>query len=157
MRNDDDIAKIIREIKMVQIKFDQNLNKILSKFDLTSSQAPILKMIVECEKEGRELQQKDIEEFFYLKNPTVTGILDRLESKKYIVRKLSKEDRRKRCISPTKKGREISNNADKYLNEYRQNVVKGVNKEEFETCANIINKMVANIKLMDEENKLKTE
>ena len=157
MRNDDDIAKIIREIKMVQIKLDQNLTKILFKFDLTSSQAPILKMIVEHEKEGKELQQKEIEEFFYLKNPTVTGILDRLESKKYIVRKISKEDRRKRCIIPTKKGREISNNSDKYLNEYRQKLVKGVNKEEFEACANIINKMVTNIKLMDEENKLKSE
>lgn len=148
----EDVAKMIREIKMVQIMFDQNLTRILSKFDLTSTQAPVLKMISEYEKEGKELGQKDIEEFFHLKNPTVTGILDRLEKKKFIVRKVSKDDRRKRIITLTKKSRQIIEESDMCLKEFRKKAVEGVKKEEFLACANIIDKMVANLEKINMEN-----
>ena len=47
--------------------------------------------------------QKDIEEHFHISNPTVTGILNRLEQKGFIERKQSLKDKRVRTIVLTKK------------------------------------------------------
>ena len=81
IENKDCEKNIIREFKKVQILFEKNLNKILEQYDLTTAQSSIIAYLFESEKQNKEVQQKDLEEYFYLKNPTVTGILDRLEEK----------------------------------------------------------------------------
>jgi DNA-binding MarR family transcriptional regulator len=136
---------IIREIKKVQIMFEKNLNKVLDKYELTSAQAPIISYLFEAEKENREIQQKDIEEFFYLKNPTVTGILDRLETKKFIVRKISKDDKRKRLIYLTSKSKKICEDINTCIEEFRGKVLKGITKEDALVVINVINKMSENL------------
>lgn len=136
---------IIREIKKVQIMFEKNLNKVLEKYELTSVQAPIISYLFEAEKESREVQQKDIEEFFYLKNPTVTGILDRLETKKFIVRKVSKEDKRKRLIYLTSKSKKIYQDINSCIEEFRGKALNGITKDEFIAVINVVNKMAKNL------------
>ena len=49
--------------------------------------------------------QKDIEEHFHISNPTVTGILNRLEQKGFIERKSNEKDKRVRTIVLTPKER----------------------------------------------------
>lgn len=141
---------LIREFKKVQILFEKNLNKILEQYDLTTAQASIITYLFEAEKQNREVQQKDLEEYFYLKNPTVTGILDRLEIKKYIVRKISKEDKRKRLIYLTPKAKKIYEDANKCIISFRDKAVKGITKEEFAASISIINKMSSNLDNIDE-------
>ena len=136
---------IIREIKKIQIMFERNLNRILEKYDLTSAQAPIITYLFETEKRGLEVQQKDIEEYFYLKNPTVTGILDRLEKKSFIVRKVSKDDKRKRLIYLTTKAKKIHEDANECLTNFRNEALKDITKEEFEAVISMINKMSNNL------------
>ena len=136
---------IIREIKKIQIMFEKNLNRILEKYDLTSAQAPIITYLFETEKRGLEVQQKDIEEYFYLKNPTVTGILDRLEKKSFIVRKVSKDDKRKRLIYLTTKAKKIHEDANECLTNFRNEALKDITKEEFEAVISMINKMSNNL------------
>ena len=112
---------LVRELKKVQIMLEQNMNKILSKYDLTSSQAPILDYIYRAELDGSEIQQKDIEEYFYLKNPTVTGILDRLEKKGFIIRKISDKDRRMKIVTLTNSAKKINNEATECINIFMKN------------------------------------
>ena len=150
MENNNECEKnLIREFKKVQILFEKNLNKILEKYDLTSSQASIISYLFEAEKQNKEVQQKDLEEFFYLKNPTVTGILDRLEIKKYIVRKISKLDKRKRLIYLTPKARKIHEEANECVMSFRDKTVKGITKEEFAAVISIVNKMSSNLDNID--------
>ena len=136
---------IIREIKKVQIMFEKNLNKVLEKYELTSAQASIISYLFEAEKENREVQQKDIEEFFYLKNPTVTGILDRLEKKKFIIRKVSKDDKRKRLIYLTTRAKKIYKDITSCIEEFRVKALNGITKEEFIAVINVVNKMANNL------------
>lgn len=150
MENNNECEKnLIREFKKVQILFEKNLNKILEKYDLTSSQASIISYLFEAEKQNKEVQQKDLEEFFYLKNPTVTGILDRLEIKKYIVRKISKLDKRKRLIYLTPKARKVHEEANECVISFRDKAVKGITKEEFVAVISIVNKMSSNLDNLD--------
>ena len=55
----------------------------------------------------KEIHQREIEYWFQLKNPTVTGILNRLEEKGYITRRRNPEDGRYRIIEVTEKGNRV--------------------------------------------------
>ena len=140
---------IVRELKKVQIMLEQNINKILGKYDLTNSQATILGYIYKTEKAGIEIQQKDIEEYFYLKNPTVTGILDRLEKKSFVVRKVSDKDRRKRIVTLTASSRKIHDEVNNCINSFMKKAYQSVTKEEIETFINMINKVSYNLENID--------
>lgn len=140
---------LVRELKKVQIMLEQNMNKILSKYDLTSSQAPILDYIYRAELDGIEIQQKDIEEYFYLKNPTVTGILDRLEKKGFIIRKISDRDRRMRIVILTNSAKKINNEAIECINIFMKKAYKGVTKEEKDNFINMVNKVSYNLENID--------
>ena len=140
---------IVRELKKVQIMLEQNMNKILGKYELTSSQATILGYIYKTEKVGIEIQQKDIEEYFYLKNPTVTGILDRLEKKSFVVRKVSDKDRRKKIVTLTASSRKIHDEVNNCINSFMKKAYQGVTKEEIETFINMINKVSYNLENID--------
>ena len=140
---------IVRELKKLQIMLEQNMNKILGKYELTSSQATILGYIYKTEKAGIEIQQKDIEEYFYLKNPTVTGILDRLEKKSFVVRKVSDKDRRKKIVTLTASSRKIHDEVNNCINSFMKKAYQGVTKEEIETFINMINKVSYNLENID--------
>lgn len=140
---------IVRELKKVQIMLEQNMNKILGKYDLTSSQAPIIGYIYRAEETGIEIQQKDIEEYFYLKNPTVTGILDRLEKKGFVARKISDKDRRKKIVTLTNVSKRIHDEVNDCINLFMKKAYQGVTKEEIETFINMINKVSYNLENID--------
>lgn len=143
-------GNIIREFKKVQINIEKNMNKLLSTYDLTSSQAPILGYIYKAEEDKKEIQQKDIEEFFYLKNPTVTGILDRLEKKGFIKRKISKTDKRIKIVTLTDKSKKIQNEVAECTNEFMKKAFKDISKEEINVFANMINKISYNLEKIDD-------
>lgn len=82
-------------------EMEKAMNERLRKYDLTKSQQDILNFLHKSSK--KMVIQKDIEEYFHISNPTVTGILNRLEQKGFIVRKTDERDRRIRTIVLTEK------------------------------------------------------
>ncbi len=94
---------INKQLKMIQKTFEERRNKHLLKYNLTSSQQEILFYL--GFHEGEPIHQREIEKWFHLKNPTVTGILNRLEEKGFIVRKTNESDKRFRMIELTEKSR----------------------------------------------------
>ena len=91
------------QLKMIHKTFEERRNKHLVKYNLTSSQQEILFYL--GFHEGEPIHQREIEKWFHLKNPTVTGILNRLEEKGFIVRKTKEDDKRFRMIELTDKSR----------------------------------------------------
>lgn len=96
------IAYYFRTIHFI---FDKMFNAKLKEFDLTRSQFEVLKFI-SLSKES-SIIQRDIEYFFHISNPTVTGILNRLEQKDLIVRIKDDKDKRIHTIHITPKAKEI--------------------------------------------------
>lgn len=96
------IAYYFRTIHFV---FDKMFNAKLKEFDLTRSQFEVLKFISQSKESS--IIQRDIEYFFHISNPTVTGILNRLEQKDLIVRVKDEKDKRIHTIHITHKADEI--------------------------------------------------
>ena len=102
MRDNDEIGFYLSLIKK---KMDKHMNEGLKKYDLTKTQRDILGYLHFTDK--NPVIQKDIEEQFHISNPTVTGILNRLEKKGFIERKQSLKDKRVRTIVLTKKEQDL--------------------------------------------------
>ena len=94
----------------------------------------------------RDVFQRDIEKCLKLTNPTVTGIVKRLEEKEMIVRCPSSNDARYKCLHVTEKGKEVicksfnfgSNNIEKKL-------VKGMSHEEVKMLKHLLYKALRNM------------
>lgn len=96
--NHDNIAILV---KIASLEFDKLSNQILAEYDLTSSQFKVMKYLLK-EKE-RPVRQIDIERFFCMKNPSVTGLLHNLEKKQWIERVPNPKDHRSKVIKLTQK------------------------------------------------------
>ena len=94
---------INKQLKMIHNAFEERRNRQLLKYNLTSSQMEVIFYLKFHEEE--KIHQREIEKWFHLKNPTVTGILNRLEEKGFIVRKTKEDDKRFRIIELTEKSR----------------------------------------------------
>ena len=100
----EDFEKIGRMLKTIHTAMRTEGNKRLIEKNLTSSQMDILVFIANEEKEKKEINQVDIERHFTLTNPTVTGLLNRLQEKNFIKRVPSKKEARFNSIVLTKYG-----------------------------------------------------
>ncbi|MDD7266939.1 MAG: MarR family transcriptional regulator [Lachnospiraceae bacterium] len=92
-------------------RFDQIMNAGLLAHKLTASQFKTLKFIQSRPK--GTVRQIDIEEFFGMTNPTITGIIKNLEKKGLIERYLHPDDRRCKIV-------QIAEEAGKLLSIYRE-------------------------------------
>ena len=93
-------------LKCINKMVVNELNKELEQFDITLMQNEVLRYI-DYHQGKQDVFQKQIEEFFNSTNPTITGILKRLESKELISREISHTDARYKKLTLTKKGKEL--------------------------------------------------
>lgn len=80
-------------------------NARLKELDLTFSQFHVLMYILH--NTDAAVLQKDIEQHFGLKHPTVVGILKRMKKKELISIEPNPEDRRGNCIAVLPKGKRV--------------------------------------------------
>lgn len=97
------IGMLLRGINKAIISI---VNKDLETYGITLMQNEVLQYIY-FEGKKKDINQKDIEKFFNSSNPTITGILNRLQSKGLVNRESSKEDARYKIIKLTDEGRAI--------------------------------------------------
>ena len=104
-------------------------NRNLSVYNLTSIQADVL-MYVLRNYQSREVNQLDIQAVFKLTNPTVSGIIDRLEEKEFIKRVRSEKDARYRRLVPLPKGEALYDDLRRSAAEAEAHLVKDMTPEE---------------------------
>lgn len=114
--------------KVMANEMARNRNKDLEQLGLTSSQCDILMYLIKHHRE--EINQREIEQFFKLSNPTVSGILDRLETKGFIIRKPSLKDARSKQIVLTDKSKQIHHHMKKKMEELEKQLLENVSNEE---------------------------
>lgn len=78
-------------------------NRNMAEYGLTSIQADVLVFVL-MTYQKREVNQLDVQAVFKLTNPTVSGIVDRLEEKGFIKRVRSEKDARFRSLVALPKG-----------------------------------------------------
>ncbi|TXJ51769.1 MarR family winged helix-turn-helix transcriptional regulator [Brachyspira aalborgi] len=130
-------------IKQLHIALENNFNKFSKKYKLTSSQMDILIFLLH--NENKIVNQRDIENFLSLSNPTIAGTLLRLEKKGFIIRKISYKDKRYKEIYLTDKSRELKDIIFKYIRDNDNKMFSNMSEEEKENLKNIITKILNNI------------
>ena len=104
-------------------------NRNMSVYNLTSIQADVLVYILN-NYQSREVNQLDIQSVFKLTNPTVSGIIDRLEEKEFIKRVRSEKDARYRRLLPLPKGEALYEDLRRSAAEAETNITKDMTPEE---------------------------
>ena len=79
--------------KQINTVYEKDINNQLKGIGITSSQCEVLDYLFHCDKE--EVNQRDIEKALNLKNPTVTGLLQRLDEKGYVLIVPNAKDQRR--------------------------------------------------------------
>ncbi len=130
-------------MKMIAHSMENMRNKTLEKIGLTSSQFEILLYL--CFKKDEEINQRDLEKNFKLSNPTVNGILNRLEYKGFIIREMSEKDARCKNIKVTNEAYDLYKKMKTIAKNMENDLTKGITKEEKEAFINVIKKMYNNI------------
>lgn len=130
-------------LKKIFQMMEKNLNKDLEDIDLTGMQAHVLIYLYKNRK--NIINQRDIEREFELTNPTVNGILNRLENKDFIKRVVSLNDARNKEIMITDKSISLIAEMKKKAKNMENKMTSGITKEELDTFYQVIKKMFNNV------------
>lgn len=130
-------------LKKIFQMMEKNLNKDLEDIDLTGMQAHVLIYLYKNRK--NIINQRDIEREFELTNPTVNGILKRLENKGFIKRVVSLNDARNKEIMITDKSISLIVEMKKKAKNMENKMTLGITKEELDTFYQVIKKMFNNV------------
>lgn len=88
-------------IRVISNEIERRANQLMKDVELTKTQSDVIHYVCKQTKRNRTVCQKDIENFFHVSNPSVSGTLNRLESKGLITRTTSPDDKRIHYIVPT--------------------------------------------------------
>jgi len=98
----------------------------LSEYNITSTQYAVLEYL--WENDG--VSQSDLGKHLYFDNPTITGVIDRMERDKLVNRIRDENDRRVINIYLAKDGRALRDILPKIAEEVNREAVKGFSRED---------------------------
>ena len=127
-----------------------NPAEVMENDDLTTMQKHVLKFIL-LETMHRDLYQKDIEEEFQIRKPTVTGILKLMEKHGYIYRESVEKDARLKKIVPTPKAEELRPILLKHIAFTENYLTKGISEEDVIICKKVLCQMYHNLSEMNKK------
>lgn len=127
-------------LKRTSLLFDKISNQLLSPYDLTSSQFKILMVLYNSA--GGSVRQADIETRFALSNPTVTGLIQKLEAKGLVKKIPHPEDRRSRILVLTGAAMAMEEEMRELGNRMEEQMVMGLSEAEHIQLAQLLEKML---------------
>lgn len=130
-------------IKQINNVYEKDFNKILKSIGITSSQCEVLDYLFHSSKEN--ITQRDIERHLNLKNPTVTGLLKRLDEKGFILSVPSAADKRCKNIFLTEKAYDIQKKMEAGRKKSDRQLTRGMTKKEIQTLEKSLEKVLYNI------------
>ena len=139
-KNEIDIGKFV---KIINNMLDSKANRDFRKWDLTCSQHAIIAYLFDHQ--SVETTQRDLEETFSLKNPTVTGLLNLLENKGMIQRVTNPKDRRSNIIKLTEKSLSLEKQLTASRKMAEEAILKGFSPDEKKQLESFMRRLMDNI------------
>ena len=130
-------------IKQVNNVYEKDLNERLRMIGITASQCAVLDFLFHTSKE--EVSQRDVERALNLKNPTVTGLLKRLDEKGYILCVPNANDIRKKNIYLTEEAYDIQRRMENDRRKLDRELTRGMTKREVAALRKNLEKLLYNI------------
>ena len=129
--------------KQINNVYEKEFNISLRTLGITSSQCAVLDYLFVSSKE--EVTQRDIEKALSLRNPTVTGLLKRLDEKGFILAVPSNKDKRCKNIYLTEKAYDIRRRMEMDRKKLDKMLTLGMSKKEIGALEKMLNRVLYNI------------
>mgnify|MGYP000557939993 FL=1 len=129
--------------KQINTVYEKDINNQLKGIGITSSQCEVLDYLFHCDKE--EVNQRDIEKALNLKNPTVTGLLQRLDEKGYVLIGPNAKDKRKKNVYLTEKAYDIQRRMEADRRRIDKNLTLGMTRREVQALQKMLNRVLYNV------------
>lgn len=121
---------------------DQRMNSALARMDLTAAQGHLVGFIARAKDPPCA---RDLEEFFQLSHPTVSGLLSRLEKKEFLEFRPDPHDRRCKRIFLLPKGVQCHERIIQTIQEMEQTIVEGFSPEEEAAFSRLLDRAICNL------------
>ncbi|MFB3926628.1 MAG: MarR family winged helix-turn-helix transcriptional regulator [Syntrophales bacterium] len=108
----------------------------------TPTQTAVLYLLEQ--KDGRKIS--DFASLLEIKNPAMTGVIDRMEKSGLVIRRPDPADRRATSIFITPQGRELSSKARSIVRKISEKMESGLPAQEIETCKKVLDHFYRKIK-----------
>ncbi len=128
--------RLIFLISKVCQKLIVNLQKALSESGIEVTPIQVMLLFFLQKNDGSSLTQ--ISQGLMLENPTVTGLIDRLEKLDYVKRSDHPDDRRVYLVHITEKGGKVANRALPIIKKLNEEIKKGYSKGEIENFKKVL-------------------
>lgn len=129
--------------KQINNVYEKELGNRLRTLGITASQCAVLDYLFVSSKE--EVTQRDIEKALSLSNPTVTGLLKRLDDKGFILSVPSNKDKRCKNIYLTEKAYDIRRRMELDRKKLDKMLTLGMNKKEVAALEKMLSRVLYNI------------
>ena len=129
-------------LKMTSREIEQSMNARVTELGLTAAQSHILHYI--CMNSGR-VHQRDVERQFGLTHATVSGIIDRLESKGFIRRERDPADGRVSALFAAEKAREYEEKVHAFILESEAQLLKDFTPEQEAALRGALDRILKNL------------
>ncbi len=129
--------------RTLHVYTDQAMTEALAEMDLTGAQGHILGYLNHCKEAPCP---KDIEKYFELSHPTVSGLLARLEKKGFVELRTDEADRRCKRIYLLDKGRQYHQAIHSHIEQMEEKIAKGFTEEEKQLLTQLLRRAIQNIK-----------
>ena len=133
--------KIAIWLKFVNLECDKLSVEILEPYNLTLTQYKVLKFLLTNPKET--IRQVDIEEHFYIRNPTVTRVLQNLEKKGLIERRINPKDNRSKVICLTEKAKAMESLLYKLGDELERRLTSNLTNDDKQELLRLLKKLLS--------------
>lgn len=130
--------------KVMQIRMEHAMNRRLQELDLTSAQGHIIGYLTHAKEPPCA---RDIEKFFGLSHPTVSGLLSRMEAKGFVEIRPDEKDKRVKRIFLLEKGMACSRQIQQCIEEIDRQMIHGFTEEEKELFQSLLRRAVDNMKI----------
>ena len=118
-------------LRAISNALTQDLQQQTEQLGLTSSQGMFLHYLWRRQiQEHTQTYAKDLEDFFYVKHSTVSGILQRMESAGFVTLSASSSDKRCKAIVLTPKALSAHDTIEKHLQTSEELLLQGLNDTE---------------------------
>lgn len=130
-------------VRRLHYIMEQIQDREMLRWDLTSSQGRIVGYLFHCKQPpcGRDLEQ-----FFGLSHPTVSGLLTRMEAKDFITLRPDEKDKRIKRIYPTEKCIACAQSIGACIRDNEERMYLGFSEEEKAVFQNLLQRATENLR-----------
>lgn len=130
-------------VRILSQTIRQAIDRKFTALDLTGQQSLVLRYLSEHPDEA--VYAKDIEKRFGLTHPTVSGILQRLEAKGFLVFEQNAPDRRCKRLRMTPKAEECQKEIARHIQTIERTLIAGMTPEEEKLFSALLDQAITNL------------